>query len=181
MPAKKSTANKINPNNPENPIQVLKEDTCPTSSGKSTLGYQVGIDESGEIFFKLVSNTGGGFFTSQWFAYSRVVAALDAWPEDQPITSMALRSVIGNGKSANNAGFACALIVAAGLLEPVPGKTRVLQACDPTPFLDSVAALQGKAITAGKKPAPRAKSKAAPKAKAKAPAKRTAKTPRTTK
>ena len=29
--------------NDENSIQVLKEDTCPTSSGKSTLTYNIGV------------------------------------------------------------------------------------------------------------------------------------------
>jgi hypothetical protein len=36
MATKKSAAIKLNP---ENPVQVFKEGTCPTSSGKSTLGY----------------------------------------------------------------------------------------------------------------------------------------------
>ena len=49
MPEKKSTATDKNPNNPESPVQLLKESACPTSSGKSTLTYQVGTDDSGAI------------------------------------------------------------------------------------------------------------------------------------
>jgi hypothetical protein len=59
-----------------------------------------------------------------------------------------------------------AVLVAEGLLEPMPGKSRVHQACDPSTFLDSVKSLQGGAT--GKKRAPGTKVKVAPKAKAKA-------------
>lgn len=48
----------------ENPITVLKEATCPTSSGKSTLTYQVGIDDSGEIAIAIVGNTGNRRITT---------------------------------------------------------------------------------------------------------------------
>ena len=37
-------------------IQVLKQGTCPTTSGKSTLTYQVGIDESDGVHLKVSSN-----------------------------------------------------------------------------------------------------------------------------
>jgi hypothetical protein len=33
-------------------IQVLKEATCPTSSGKSTLGYLIGVNDSGAILLR---------------------------------------------------------------------------------------------------------------------------------
>lgn len=159
--------------NLENPIQVLKEATCSTANGKSTLGYQVGTDESGDVFLKLTSNSGGGFFSSEWIGYSAIDKALKAWPVDQPITSMALRS-LSRGKSANNAGFLCAVLVAEGLLEPVPGKTRVHQLADPSAFLASVSGGATKK-TAAK---PKAKTPASSKAKAKAAPK---KNPRKTK
>jgi hypothetical protein len=171
MATKKSPATKLNPDNPGNPVQVLKEATCFTSNGKSILGYQVGKDDSGEIFMQLTSNSGGGFFTSEWISYTAIQKALKAWPADQPITSMALRT-LSRGKSANNAGFLCAVLVAEGLLEPVPGKTRVHQLADPSAFLASVSGGTSKKPVAKSK----AKTKASPKAKAKAAPK--AKTPR---
>ena len=154
--------------NLENSVQALKEATCSTANGRSTLGYQVGTDGSGEIYLKLTSNSGGGFFSSEWISYSAIQKALKAWPADQPITSMALRS-LSRGKSANNAGFLCAVLVAEGLLEPVAGKTRVHQLADPTAFLASVSGGTSKkpaAKSKAKTPAsPKAKTKAAPKAK----------------
>ena len=156
----------------ENPIQTLKEATCPTSSGKSTLGYQIGIDDSGAIHLKVSSNDGGGFFSNEWVALADIQAALQAWPDDQGVTSMALRGIF-QGKSANTPGFLIAVLVAEELLEPMPKKQRGHQACDPATFLASVEALRtGTATNIETKPmvkAPKAKSKLARKPAAKNP------------
>ena len=164
MATKKSPSTKNNPQNPNNPktlIQILKEATCPTSTGKSTLGYQIQIDEAGDIFIAVTSNSGGGFFTvGEQIAYRDLRAALDSWPDDQALTSMALRKLY-KGKSANNPGFLCAVLVAEGLLAPVSGKTRVQQVCDPGPFLAQVKELKATAAGAspGAKPKAEAKTK----------------------
>lgn len=165
---KKSTSAK----SAEAGFTLLKEATCPTSTGKSTLGYQVGIDEKGDLQFKLTSNTGGGHFTSSWISFTEVQAALKAWPEDQPVTSMALRP-LSRGKSANDAGFATAVLVAEGFLVKVPGKSRVHEAIDPAEFTAIVNKLKAGGGMPAKKPARKpkakasAKAKSAPKAKAK--------------
>lgn len=159
MPAKKSPATQKNPDNPGNPIQVLKEATCPTSTGKSTLGYQIGVDSSGEIHFQVTSNDGGGFFSIEWVALSDIQAAIEAWPEGQPLTSMTFRKLF-RGKSANNPGFLTAVLLGEGLLEPVSEKKRVHQACDPAPFLAHVEELRGNtAGTSAGKPVQKAKAK----------------------
>jgi hypothetical protein len=108
-------------------IQVLKETTCPTSSGKSTLTYQVGVNESGAIHLKVSSNDGGGFFSNEWIAFADIQAALEAWPDDQGITSMTFRKIF-RGKSSNTPGFLIAVLCAEGLLEQMPKKQRVHQA-----------------------------------------------------
>lgn len=171
-------------------ITTIKEARCKTLSGKSDLTYNIGLDTDGEIYFKVASNNGGGFFSDEWVKHKDVQAAFQAWPADTPITSMTLRKIF-HGKSANTPAFLLASLTAEGLLEPMPDRKRCHQACDPAPFLASLEDLQnGKATTNRKKPAakkqtaakskakPRAKAKAAPKAKAatkaKAPSTRSA-------
>jgi hypothetical protein len=160
---KKSTSAKST----ESGFTLLKEATCPTSTGKSTLGYQIGIDEEGDLQFKLTSNTGGGHFTSSWISFKDVQAALKAWPDDQPVTSMALRP-LSRGKSANDAGFATAVLVAEGLLVKVPGKSRVHEAIDPSEFTAIVNKLKASDGMPAKKSA--RKPKAKPKSSRKPPA-----------
>ena len=158
------------------PLTIIKEATCPTNTGKSTLGYQIGIDAKGEVHFILASNSGGGHFTSSWMSFTDVLAALDAWSTDLPVTSMALRP-LSRGKSANDAGFACAVLVAEGFLEKVPGKSRVHQRIDPKQFKAKVEALKAGESMPAKKSTSKARTKAAanakntPKAKAKSPRK----------
>lgn len=148
-------------------INIIKESTCPTSTGKSTLGYQVGVDEGGGVLFKLTSNSGGGNFTSSWISLSAVWEALKAWPEDRGITSMALRS-LSRGKSANDAGFAIAVLVAEGLLHRINGKSRVHEAVDAEEFTARVDALRsGGGNKPGRKPRTKAKAPAKKKAAAK--------------
>ncbi len=45
----------------DNDIRILKEATCPTSSGKSTLTYQVGKDDSDAIYCWFPLKTDPGF------------------------------------------------------------------------------------------------------------------------
>ena len=169
-------------NNTDSSVQVLKEATCPTSSLKSTLTYQVGKDESNAIFLKISGNDGGGFWSAEWVALADIQSAIKAWPEDQGITSMAFRKIF-RGKSANTPGFLVAVLCDLGLLEPMGDRKRVHQACDPAAFLASLEEIQpetGKEPATKAKTPAKAKSKAMAKAKAKSPSKAAAKTPRRT-
>ncbi|MEH6571307.1 MAG: hypothetical protein V7709_19655 [Halioglobus sp.] len=56
-------------------IKVIKDATCPTSTGKSTLGYQVGVDDKDESHFKLTSNSGAGHFSSSCISFTAVQTA----------------------------------------------------------------------------------------------------------
>ena len=168
MAKKKSPATK---QNPTTPISIIKEETC------KQLTYQIGLNEDLEINLKISGNTGGGFFSNEWIAFNDIQAAFKAWPEDMPITSMALRPLF-RGKSVNTPGFMISVLTAEGLLEPMPKRKRVHRATDPAPFLASLD--QGGRVAKPKKPAGKAKTKARakPAAKSKTAPKRSAKTPR---
>jgi hypothetical protein len=122
-------------------IQVLQADTCPTSSGKSTLGYEIGTDESDGIYLRISSNTGGGFFSNEWVSFEAICNAIADWPDDQGITSNTFRKIF-HGRSANTPGFVIAVLNAVGILEPEGEKQRVHQARNPESFLAKVEALK---------------------------------------
>ncbi|TDG11653.1 hypothetical protein E2F43_18250 [Seongchinamella unica] len=147
MPTKKSCMTS------DNTIQVMKQSNCPTSSGKSKLGYSIGIDEAGEIYLKLTSNSGGGFFSEEWVDFTAIQGAWNKWPQDQPLTSFALSKMF-RGKSANNPGFLTAVLLAEGLLERDGDNKRVYRVADPGPFLASIKGTE----KGSKKPARKAKA-----------------------
>ena len=131
MANKKSTATE------NNPIQVLKEAQCKSLEGSATLTYQIGTDDSGAIHFKIASNTGGGFFSTEWVSFTDIQAAFKAWGDEVPITSMTLRPIF-RGRSVNTPSFLLAALSGENLLEPMPKRKRVHRACDPAPFLASL-------------------------------------------
>ena len=140
----------------ESPIHILKTATTRSLEGSATLTYLVGEDDDGAIHWKIAENSGGGFFSNEWVAFTDIQQAFAEWPEDSPITSIVLRPLF-QGRSANTPSFLLAALTAEGLLEPLPKRKRVHQACDPGPFLASLEALREKS---GKAPATKAKAKA---------------------
>lgn len=178
MSSKKSAALKPNP---KNPTQIIKEATCKSLEGSATLTYQIGLDDTGTIHFKIAGNTGGGFYSAEWVAFTAIQKAFTDWPEDTPINSMALRPLF-RGKSVNTPSFMLAVLTAEKLLEPMPKRKRVHRATDPAAFLASLdTPRQGGRVAKPKKPAARSKAKSKaeqkskPAAKAKSPRKSPAK------
>ena len=149
-------------------INILKKATTKSLEGKATLGYHLGIDDTSALYWRLASNSGGGYFSGEWVAFQVIQDALEAWPNDKPITSIVLRTLF-LGKSANNPSFLMATLVKEGILQPVPEKKRHYQLGDIKNFLASVEELKAGHSKPGK-PRDKAKAKAAarmPKDKAK--------------
>jgi hypothetical protein len=60
-------------------IKPLRSATCPALSGKSTLTYDVGRDQSKDIHFRVTANDGGGFFSAEWVPWKDVEVAIVLW------------------------------------------------------------------------------------------------------
>ena len=98
----------------EIPMRVLKVANCLSLSGRSTLGYGVGADDSNAIFLSLRSNTAAGMFSTNWIAFLDVAEAL---VHADKITSATLAPLY-EGTSRNNAGFMLAVLRGEGLVCP---------------------------------------------------------------
>ena len=95
-------------------IRVLKSATCPSLTGRSTLGYELGIKDESELYLRLVSNTGSGFFSKEWVACS-VIEQLITGVSD--LTSTSFKALFPN-KSVNTGGFVMAVVKELGLIHP---------------------------------------------------------------
>jgi hypothetical protein len=147
-------------------IKILKNDSCPSISGKSTLKYQIGADEDDAILLRITGSSGGGFFSNEWIAFEKIQALLDKHPADKPITSILLYPLF-RGKSVNTPSFLLAALVHEKLLRPMKGKQRCHEVGDPNVFLEKIAKL-----TASKAPKKKAAVKKKRVAKKKVTAKR---------
>ena len=131
-------------------IKILKNDTCPSISGKSTLKYQIGADENDAILLRITGSSGGGFFSNEWIAFEKIQALLNAHPADKPITSIILYPLF-RGKSVNTPSFLLAALVHEKVLMPMKGKQRCHEVGDPNAFLEKIAKLTS-TKAAGKAP-----------------------------
>ena len=140
-------------------IKILKNDTCPSISGKSTLKYQIGADDDDAIHLRITGSSGGGFFSNEWIAFEKIQALLDEHPAEKPITSIVLYPLF-RGKSVNTPSFLLAALVHEKLLRPMKGKQRCHEVGDPKPFMEKVTKLTSRT---SKKKAPVKKKRVAKK------------------
>ncbi|MFZ4535928.1 hypothetical protein [Propionivibrio sp.] len=100
----------------------IKTLTAPKTSlnaqGGITYAVLKGVDTQ-EVYFCLLANEGGGYFSREAVPFNRVQRCLKDTKVDQPIPAKTFRDAFV-GRSANNAGFLVAALRHEGLLLPAP-------------------------------------------------------------
>jgi hypothetical protein len=142
VPAKKKSTTTTD-NAQEPTITTIKKSTK-SILGKSTIGYEVAVTQSGAVLIRLISNSGGGKFSNAWIAFTDVQHALEKWAKDFSIVALALKELYPAQSSTNSWGFALAVLKKEGVVEPVPDNKRHYQLCDPAIFLASIKELKAK-------------------------------------
>jgi len=107
-------------------IRILKTATCSNLTNKSTLGYHIGCNDQSEICFRISSNSGGGYFSTNWIPLKAILSAMEQAPK--PLTSFALMPLFA-GKSINTQSFLWATLLAEGLVQRDAENPRVYVAC----------------------------------------------------
>ena len=104
-------------------LNIISTAKCQTISNKSTLTYNIGVDDEDNIFMRIISNTGGGYFSKEWISLDNITAALSDVPTDQTITSINLIPLF-KGLSVNTPGYMISALVREGLLSANQEKKR---------------------------------------------------------
>ena len=99
----------------ETNIRILKVGSCLSLSGKSTLTYHIGGNTESEIQFRIIANTGGGFFSNEWISLNAIFQAFEKKAVDKPILSLLLYSLF-QGKSLNTPAFLLAVLKEEGIV-----------------------------------------------------------------
>ena len=131
-------------------MEIIKKGKCPSLTGKSTLTYDIGRDESGAIHLRITSNTGGGFYSGEWLALQDIETALAKNPE--AITSIALFKLF-KGKSVNSPAFHLAVLRHEGIVRAVKGRQRKHELADVEGFRERIAQMITPGTKAKKAPA----------------------------
>ena len=138
-------------------ITVLKKEMTKSVTGKSYIHYEIGNDPEGVMHIRVITNTGGGYFSNEWVSFTDIYKELDQ-QGDKPLTSFLL-SPLYEGKSVNTPAFLLAAMKNEGLIIPHPEKARCYAKTDPTEFIKGIQSLVGKPVTK-KKPEPKTKANA---------------------
>lgn len=138
-------------------ITVLKKEMTKSVTGKSYIHYEIGNDPEGVMHIRVITNTGGGYFSNEWVSFAAIYKELDGHG-DKPLTSFLL-SPLYAGKSVNTPAFLLAAMKSEGLIIPHPEKARCYAKTDPTEFIKGIKALVGKAESKKRsEPQPKAKT-----------------------
>ena len=116
-------------------IKVIKICSCHNISGKHKLTYQIGCNESQEVCFRVIQNSGGGYFSSEWVSLPAIKKAYEVGPS--PTTSSSLFSLF-IGKSVNTPAFLLAVLLSEGLVELHAENTRAYQLTNHETFITEI-------------------------------------------
>ncbi len=95
-------------------ISIIKEATCPSLSGRSTLTYTLARTAKGEILLRIDKNSGTGKFNNHWVYGKDIHAAVDN--PNTPLNWAALYPLF-QGQSINTAGFFMAVLLKEGIIK----------------------------------------------------------------
>ena len=152
-------------------MRVLSTGTCDTLSGSSKLTYHIGCMPDGEIYLRVIGNTGSGFFSNEWASLQSSMQALKKRPERKPITSILLNPLF-RGKSVNTPAFLLVVLLHEKVVRSMQGKLRRHELADSSVFTAKVDKLLSSGTDAKGKSA-----RSVPKKKVASPSKRKKSTP----
>ena len=104
-------------------IRGLNAGTSASPSGKAKLTNHIGFKADEQIQLRVHGNTGKGYFSKEWVAFSSISQALSRVPKDKAITSTSFKGVF-QGKSVNSAGFLLGVLKNEALIRPLKDKRR---------------------------------------------------------
>ena len=102
--------------NSVNVLTVIKSHTCHSISKRSKLTYNIEKSSDGEIFIRLIDNSGGGKFNSHPVPLSDIIDALGNSTETPP-SPLSLKPLF-NKKSSNSPAFLFAVLMEEQIIKP---------------------------------------------------------------
>jgi hypothetical protein len=124
-------------------IRIIKIAECGKLTVPNTvsLTYNLGVDGSSNIHFRVTDNKTGGLFSPEWIALDAILdtvkTADQAAPAAKPFSALIFDGLF-SCRSANNAGFLVAALLAEGVLQRYKETKRMVIIGDPDKFLEEL-------------------------------------------
>ena len=120
-------------------IRIIKITDCGklTSPETTTLTYNLGVGGSTNIHFRVTDNKTGGLFSPEWIALDTILDTVKDMPDAKPFSALIFDRLF-TYRSANNAGFLAAALLAEGVLQRYKETKRMVIIGEPDKFLEEL-------------------------------------------
>jgi hypothetical protein len=120
-------------------IRIIKIADCGklTAPNTSTLTYNIGVDDSGTLHFRTTDNKTGGLFSPEWIALDVILDTVKTAAGVKQFSALIFERLFSY-RSANNAGFLVAALLAEGVLQRYKETKRMLMLGNPDEFLEDI-------------------------------------------
>jgi len=120
---------------------ILKTPSCLALSGNGTIGYELSLDDKKSLHIRIMSNTGGGYFSNESIALTDIEGILFSLADDERLASTAFQPLF-KGKSVNTPAFLMAALRNEGFVKPIGELKRFHQCLDAKSFKALIRKLQ---------------------------------------
>ncbi|MBL1141448.1 MAG: hypothetical protein HND53_05380 [Proteobacteria bacterium] len=124
----------------DNQLKIIKSGKCKSLTNKSTIGYDILRDPKNLLFVQLISNSGGGFYSSEPVSLDEVIKILQQVKDKTQLTAKYLHKLF-KGRSSNSAGFLMCVLRDMKLVKNVSGKQRHFELMEFKPILEEMKSL----------------------------------------
>lgn len=122
-------------------IRIIKIAECGklTAPNTSTLTYNIAVNDSSKTHFRTTDNKTGGLFSPEWIAVDAILDTVKDLPDagEKPFSALIFDRLF-TYKSANNAGFLVAALLAEGVLQRYKKTKRMAIIGSPDKFLEDI-------------------------------------------
>jgi hypothetical protein len=120
-------------------IRIIKITDCGklTAPNATTLTYNIGVADSSNIHFRVTDNKVCGLFSPEWIALDAILDTVKDMPDAKPFSALIFDRLF-TYRSANNAGFLVAALLAEGVLQRYKETKRMVIMGEPDKFLEYI-------------------------------------------
>ena len=117
-------------------IRIIKIAECGklTAPDAISLTYNIGVADSSNIHFRVTDNKTGGLFSPEWIALDVILDTVKTAADVKPFSALIFDRLF-TYRSANNAGFLVAALLAEGVLQRHKETKRMVIMGDAAKFL----------------------------------------------
>ena len=120
-------------------IRIIKIADCGklTTSLPKSLTYNIGVDNSEQIHFRVTDNKTGGLFSTEWVALDTIESAIKKLGGNDSFHANIFERLY-EYRSANNSGFLAAALLAEGILHRYKKTKRLVTMGDVNAFKEAI-------------------------------------------